>query len=200
MNNTVVACVAAFAASMTLASVADAALVVGSSASFSTQGPPTNILSRTQTSILNPDAEPVTVQIEVSDTNFTPAVSDIFTAASGSFVDATGSTITLNWYIDRTNAIFGKTELIDSFSFTVPDAAESFSHNFSVDLLNDISSLYSMTLQMNLTLVGGGGALNNLSQSEQGPELQGQVPEPTALALLGIGLAVLALSSRKRAA
>ena len=196
MNNTFAARVVAFVAAMTFASIASAVIVTGSTAT-STKGPPTNVLSRTTTSILNVDGSPVTVQVEISDTGFTPTVSDILTAASGSFVNATGSTVTFTWYMDRTNVISGKAEVIDTFSFTVPDAAEAFSHNFTLDLLNDISSPYSMTLQMNLTLVDG-GALTNLSQTQQSPVLEAQVSEPISLALLGVGFAGLALSRRKR--
>jgi hypothetical protein len=113
---------------MTFVCIANAVVITTGSTATSTKGPPTNSLSRTTTSILNTGAASVTVQVEVSDTDFVPTVSDIFTAASGSFVDAAGSTITFNWYVDRANALFGTTELIDTFSFTVPGAAEAFSH------------------------------------------------------------------------
>jgi hypothetical protein len=195
MNNAFVAFVGAFVTSTMFASIANANLIITGLTATATIGPPTNVLGATVTSISNPDALPGTLQIEVSATTFSPAVSDILTAASGSFVNATGSTITFNWYIDRGNVLLGKTELIDSFSFTAPDAAESFSHDFMLDLLNDISSPYSMTLQMNITL-GAQGALTDVSQAETSPVLQAS--EPASLALLGLGLAGLTAIRRKR--
>lgn len=194
--NAFAACLAVFVA-CALPNTVYAGLVVNAIAATSTKGPLVDRLAATA-AISNPDSTTGNLAITVSDTSYMPTVSDLLTAASGTFVNATGSTVTFSWYIDRNNVVNQMSELIDTFTFIVPDASESFSHSFTRDLLTDLSAPFSMTLRLSLDLTSG-GALNDASWSQEGAIVQA-APEPASVALLALGLAGLGSIRRRHAA
>lgn len=160
-----------------------------------------NILNSSSLSVRNVSANPLAVRLVVSDTDYPGLSTSAFTSASGTFQQAAGSTINLNWFVDPTNEQGAETiddtpgDLIDSFSFTAPGLANSFSHDggpFSTGLAGP----YSMTLAFDYILPPGGSLLNRGATVLQDV---GEVPEPGAVGLLGLGLLALSLRRRARA-
>jgi hypothetical protein len=141
---------------------------------------------------------PVTLTVAAGNTNFTGPVSSFVTSGSGTFQQANGSTITLNWYDDPANGQGATTPtttpgmLVDTFSHTAVGTADSFRHDGGGSV-ND-PALFSMTDQVTGTLVAGGQLINRGQTEIKDPT----VPEPTSLATLGASLAGMGMIDRER--
>lgn len=160
--------------------------------------PGPDVLNTSSLSIVNLTDETKTVTVVVSDTDFKGPVASWATAGSGTWQDAIGSSITLNWYNDPANAQGASTPtdtpgtLIDTFSSTATVRADSFHHN-GVGLASD-SGPFSMTEQAIFTLTPGAELV-----SRGQTEIKTPVPEPSTWALMALGFAGLGYVGYRRA-
>jgi hypothetical protein len=161
---------------------------------------PLNILNSASLSVANTTGAPLTASVAVGATGFSGPATSATASGSGTFVNAIGSTITLNWCNDPTNSQGAETNLdrpglcFSPFTFPTTLNPQSYSTNQSM-AVND-PSLFSMTVAFDLTLVGGGSLISR-GQSEIKPQPQA-VPEPATIMLLGSGLFATAAAARRR--
>ena len=176
-------------------------LLVNGSTHFATTTGGMNLISSGSSSIFWTGPGTVSLTVSVSETDFVGPSFVVESSGSGTFTTAQGSSINLGWYNDPLNSQGAETStdrpgnLVDSFAFVAPDASESFSHNFSGPLVVPDLGPFSMTLAFDFTLVSG-GVLTSRGMTELKPV--GKVPEPGTLALLGLGLAGLAFTRRRK--
>ena len=174
-------------------------VTVNGSIQTSTKTAASDILNTSSLSVINTTGASIPVTVTVGDNNFIGPVTQFATAGSGTWQNAVGSNITLNWYNDPANVQGADTAgdtpgaLIDTFTSTALLAADSFSHNGS-GAVSD-GALFSMTEQAIGTLTPGATLLNR-GQTE----IKSAVPvrEPGSLALLGASLLGMAAFLRRR--
>ena len=172
---------------------------VNGSIQTSTKSASLDILNTSSLSVINTTASSIPVTVTVGDNDFIGPVTQFATAGSGTWQNAIGSTITLNWYNDPANAQGADTatdtpgSLIDTFTSTALLVADSFSHNGS-GAVSD-GALFSMTEQATGTLTAGANLLNR-GQTEIKSAVA--VSEPGSLALLGGALLGMGLLGRRR--
>ena len=157
---------------------------------------PLDILNASSLSIINTNAVTVNAQVTVSDTNFTAPVTQAALSASGTWENAVGSSITLQWYGDVANTQGADTSsdtpgvLLDSFTNTPLVIADSLSHNNVVGFI--ANSPFSMTETANITLAA------NASLISRGQTIIAAVetPEPASMLLMTAGLLGLGMIRR----
>jgi hypothetical protein len=141
---------------------------------------------------LNPAAPnyPTTLTITLVDTDWGPPSGNVIFLPSIGGTLAAGGSISYKAWVDpgnslRPDAEAGSILLGDLGSFTDP----SFSGGTTL-AVSDLGQPYSLELQVALTHVGRG-------TSSYDAQLLGHMPEPSALILLGSGLAALGLLKRR---
>jgi hypothetical protein len=150
-------------------------------------------------SIINLTGVTKTVTVVVSDTDFTGPVGSWVSSASGTWQNAVGSHITMNWYDDPTNAQGASTStdtpgtLIDTFSTSATLRADSFNHNGEGPVLD--TGPFSMTEQAIFTLTPHAELL-----SRGQTEIKNAIPEPSTWAMMLLGFAGLGYAAFRRAA
>lgn len=126
----------------------------------------------------------------VSDTGYAGPVGAIELSGAGTWSLASGSTTTNRWYADAANGqgaglgFLTPGTLLDTFSSAAVGRSDSYAHDFTAPF----SALgpYSMTEQVDLTLVGGGSLVNR-------GQTMTAVPEPSTWALLALGFGILVI-------
>ena len=154
----------------------------------STHGP--SVLSTSSLIIHNTALLPRSGEAIVSDTDYLGRVGAIELSGAGTWSLASGSTTTNRWYADAANGqgagpgFLTPGTLLDTFSSAALGRSDSYSHDFTAPF----SALgpYSMTEQVDLTLVGGGSLVNR-------GQTMTAVPEPSTWGLLALGFGVLSL-------
>jgi len=167
-------------------------LICEGSAHTSIQNNPLNILLSGTSVVNNTTGGVVRVYAEVSDVGFGPVANLAEITGSGTFTNAVGGTLIMNWYNDPSNgqgAPGTPGVLLGSYSYTASLANDSFSYNKSFGVFDP--DLYSMTMSCDLVLPNN-GFLTSHGQSES----KTPVPEPSTILLLGCGLLGLGLMRR----
>jgi hypothetical protein len=168
-------------------------LTVEGSSHRQTVGPPTNILSSSSLNIINTTGGDLAFDVAVGATDFVGPIDTAVTTGSGTWINAVGSSISLQWFNDPANAQGADTpddtpgvQVGDTFTDAPDVAADSF--NFvggPVDVSDPAA--FSMTLRFFGTLVDG-GTLNSRGQAEIKEVV---VSAPATLLLLGSALGLL---------
>lgn len=139
-------------------------------------------------------------RVVLSDTDYVGPSTKFSTSGSGTFVSAAGSTILMNYLNDPANQQGAEDpgdrpgNLVDTFSFTSPDANQSFSHNGDGILASSDGDRYGMSLVFDFTLMSGGSLVSRGQAIEKATD----VPEPASMLLVGIALAGAGIVSRRK--
>jgi hypothetical protein len=160
--------------------------------------PGPDVLNTSSLSIINTTGITKSVTVAVSDTDFTGPVASFQTAGSGTWQNAIGSTITLNWFDDPNNGQGADLptdtpgNLIHTFTNTATTTVDAFSDDF-VGIVSD-SGPFSMTEQAVFTLTPFGQLINR-GQTE----IKLAVPEPSTWAMMLLGFAGLGYAGFRKA-
>ena len=174
-------------------------LLVLGSVHTSTVGPPLNILNSSSLNVSNPTGAPITANVAVGDTDYFPPVNVAFASGSGTWENADGSQITLEWWNDPSNEQGAEDpfdrpgNLIFTCSDTAVGPADAFACASGPLGVNDPNP-FSMTVAFDFTLEPGGELINR-GMTEIKP-----VPEPALLSLFGLGACAAASRLRRRRA
>lgn len=161
-----------------------------------------NLITSGSSTVINTTGAPITADVVVGDNNFIGPATTVTTTGSGTWTNANGSTILLQWYDDPGNAQPADSvgdapgNVVDTFSDTAVGALDSFSHNGGPFAVNDPAN-FSMTLRFTFTLVGG-GQLTSRGQSELKPTVGGVIPEPSTMVMAIAGLPLVGLVAWRR--
>jgi hypothetical protein len=159
-----------------------------------------NVLNSGSLLIENNTGATINGQLAVGGTGFIGPITEANISGSGTWEDALGSTITMRWFNDPNNVQGGLNPgivqpgiLLSTFADVAGAGTDSFSHTLNGIPVID-PALFSMSLQFDLSLVANG----NLVSRGQTITKDQLVPEPTSLALMGIGLFGVATKLRRR--
>ena len=172
-------------------------VTVNGSIQTSTKGPPSNVLNTSSLSLINTTSVDKPITFTVADTDFVGPVTQWFSAGSGTWQNADGSTITLQWANDNSNAqgadFAGDVPgaVLDSFTHTAVGVADAFSHSGSGATSDP--ALFSMTENATGVLVANGQLINR-GQTFTKPVA---IPEPGSLGVIFTGLIGMVVARRR---
>lgn len=175
-------------------------LSISGSVQQSTIGGTQNILNTSSTQVTNLSGSTATGFFAVSQTDFTPPVSQAFISGTATWQNATGSGIVMSWYNDPFNDQGAQTAtdtpgiLLASCTDNITLIADGTACSQGGIPVTDLNP-FSMTLATQFSLVAG-GTLVNRGQTEIKP--RDQVPEPASLALFGLALLGVGLKRRSQ--
>jgi hypothetical protein len=172
-------------------------VAINGSIQSSTKEAGNNVLSTSSLSIVNNSGSTKAIQFTVGDTSFIGPATEVFTSGSGTWSNASGSSLTDTWFDDPANAQGAETvgdtpgTAVDTFTATAVARADSFSHS-ETNPVND-PDLFSMTLNASGVLVNGGSLISNGEVEIK----TAAVREPGSLALIGSALIGFVLYRRR---
>lgn len=162
---------------------------------------PINTLASSSVLVKNTNAAPATIDMLVSGMNFQGPSNFVALSASGTWLLSTGSVMDATWYNDPTN-VLGASAIGDhpgvqvgAFSST-PSApiTDSYAYSPGATVFSPADpGDFSMTEVWHYTLAAGGSLV-----SRGQTEIKTDVPEPTSLMVMGMGLTALGLVRRRR--
>jgi len=178
--------------------------IVGAS-QFQTVGP-TNFLNTASFQIVNHSTSAATVQLAVGGTNFVGPTASYAASGSGTWQNANGSNLTLQYYGDTANAQPADFPtdfpglLLATFNSTAVGPADAFAFNTSGAF--HTGPLYSMSLGTSGTLAAWNGLAGQeatlVGRSQTIITTQVALPEPGSLALFGVAALGLCFIRRKQ--
>lgn len=160
-----------------------------------------NVLNSGSLLIENNTGATINGSLAVGGTGFLGPITQANVSGSGTWEDASGSTIFMRWFNDPANVQGGLNPgavqpgiLLSTFGDVAGPGTDSFSHTLNGIPVIDPAA-FGMTLQFDLSLVANG---NLVSRGQTITKDQALVPEPGSMALLGIGLFGVATRLRRR--
>jgi len=155
------------------------------------QGFPTVPQPNLQTSSINTSSSTAgKLSIYITQTDLNPVGGSLLSSFTSNDFFGTAQSVVLSTYIDRSNGLFGGTQLA-SRTFTDLGVSQTTS------ALTDLNGLFSETVRFDVT-VGNGFASVNDTVNLRAVSTPGAVPEPATWALMITGFGAVGHSLRRR--
>jgi len=159
--------------------------------------PGQDLIDTSSLSIVNTSGATKVVTVAVSDTDFSAPVGSFHLTGSGTWVNAGGSSLLLEWFDDPANAqgadnaFDAPGTMLGTFTSIGTDPLRSFSFD-DTGAVSD-SAPFSMTIWAQATMTSGAVLLNR----GQG-EVKLAIPEPSTWAMMALGFVGLGFAGYRR--